>query len=259
MLTRIRDLIIVVGTLAPFIAFAVIGIATVVAAGSIKASGEQYGADVKTQLSQATRAFRDVGSALDDVGVFVTGITDSVDRAVAGIGEISPEVLPTAPVQIPRTRLVDLPTVFGFHLPAVDFPATTVLAAGALDFTVRGVEPIGDFFDDVARVGGEISSDLERELGSMFAVPEPIDEIAKKTSALASDVRSTANVWLMVTLITLVVTAAAWLVNRVGLVMSEVKRGWSMLLGRKAPAVNTVAQMRARLHEMEAQLATLDV
>lgn len=257
MARRLHGLAIVVGALAPAIVILIVALATWAAVGSLRSAALTYGAAVDTEVQSVTAVFADVGSALDDVGTFVSGVADDVVTAADGLGPISPDVaLPVAPVAIPRTVLVDLPTVFGVDLPTVVFPQTTVLAANSLDFTIPGVEPLGQFLADASEVSRTVGADIDEELGKMVAVPAPIARVADATVVLGTEVRSTVRTWLIVVGATILLVAMAWISTRVAAVVADVKRGWAMLTGREMPSVS-IEELRAQVAVIEARLAQL--
>lgn len=257
MARRLHGLAIVVGALAPAIVILIVGLASWAAVGSLSSAARTYGAAVDAEVKTVTGAFEDVGSALDDVGSFVSGVADDVVTAAEGLGPISPDVaLPVVPVVLKEKVLVDLPVVFGVDLPRVVFPETTVLNANSLDFTVPGVEPLGQFIEDASAVSRTVGADIDEELAKMVAVPAPITRIADATVTLGTDVRSTVRTWFMVVGVTLLLVALAWITTRTATVVADVKRGWAMLMSREMPPAS-IEELRAQVAVIEARLAQL--
>lgn len=269
MRTRIHGLFIVITVLAPVIAVVVVAIASVLAVGSIRESGREYGAAVGSELDDAKAVFEDVGSALSDVGQFVSGVAKGVTDAVGELGDISTDVLlPVDPILIPSFLIVDLPDfrgvdmpfnipdVPGLRFPAVVFPETIVLESGALDFTIPGVEPLGQFLADAAKVSREISADIESELSSLVGVPKPIENIAQATGKFADDVRSTVVRWFLVVLLVAILTLGAWINSKAAVIIGELRRGWAMMAGESPPAP-TLDALREKLREIEGELAAM--
>lgn len=268
MVKRLHGLAILATALAPAILLIVVGLATWAAVSSVRSAALDYGAYVDGEVRSVTAAFDEAGAAFDDVGRFVSGIASDVTTAVEGLGSIGPDVhLPVEAVRIPRTLLADLPTVAridldpfpdfpGYNPPDVYLPEIIVLEANALDFTIPGVEPLGQFLVDASAVSRSIGADIEDELGHLVTVPAPISNVAGATAELGANVRATFRTWLIVVAITLAVMVAAWITTSIGSVMFEVRRGWAMLLGRPAEIVS-VDDLRAQIRAIEANLARL--
>ena len=252
MAKRLHGLAIVTTALAPLILLVVVGIATWVAVGSVRTAVADYSETVSTEVGKATKVFVDVGTALDDVGAFVAGIATDVQTAVAGLGPISPDVkLPTRAIGIPRIVLIDDP--IGNN--DVVFPAFTVLEANSLDFTIPGIEPVGQFLVDLGDSADAVSNDIERQLAGLIVMPEPIDTVRQSTADLGAHIGSTLRTWLVVVAVALAAVVAAWASTRMGTALAEVSRGWGMLMGRDGGV--SVEDLRAQLTAIERALAQL--
>jgi hypothetical protein len=246
---RLHGLAILITGLAPIVLVVVVALATWVSVASVRSAVDDYSTKVSAEVGKATQVFTDVGAALDGVGVFMNGIATDVSTAVNDLGPISPDVrLPVQPVVIGGITLGTEPFT-------VDLPRITVLQAGALDFTIPGVEPLGQFIVDLGDSADAITGDIEQQLAGMIQLPAPIQAIKTSTEELGTSVGTTVRNWLIVVGVTLLVILAAFVTTRIGSAIEDVRRGWAMLMGRE-PVVS-VQDLRAQLAAIERALAQL--
>lgn len=243
---RIRGLFIITRTLLPFLLVIGLIAATWITARSLVRATQTYGEGLGVQLQEIQRAVDEANDGLEAVGSFVSSTTRAAESLLDRVTGLTDSLsIPLPEIEIPAftvlDRIVDIP----------DFR----LGDGVLDIPLPGIEPLQTMAGDLVEAGRRVTEPITK-MAALADVPPHLEQAAEETVAYAANLRSAIWGWLGAMMVLLVAGALVWLIAAIAPVVSELRRGWSMVVGR-SPIERGVTDLAVRVAELERRLAAM--
>lgn len=166
--------------------------------------------DMQTTLNQATQAFQGLASEISSIASTLGGIGSSIGSLATSIGPIN---LPDVSIHIPVINV-------NVTVPIPDIPS----------FSVPGLTQLRNVLNSVFGVFSNLT-DVVRRIGSIASLPQQLNGVVTKVTALFDDLRNVGAKWLsalsLVAIALLVWVSATY----VALVYRWLTTGWRMLRG----------------------------
>jgi hypothetical protein len=149
---------------------------------------------------------------------------------------------------------VPLPTVAipDFRIPVINQTINLPdfdLGDGLLAIPIPGIAPIQALANELVAAGQTVTGPITKA-AALAEVPPHLEEAAEETVTYANDIRITMQRWLVIVLLVLLVAGIVWALAAMRPILSELNRGWSMLMGRPAAAAS-IGNLEHRVRALE--------
>jgi hypothetical protein len=248
MFRRLRGLFIITRALLPFLVVAGLAFATWAMTRAVVDSTLVYGERMAEELDAVKVALDEANDGLEAIGGFVLATAGAADNLVGRIADLPAAI----DVPLPRVAIPD------FQIPLInqtirlpDFD----LGDGLLSIPIPGIAPVQALASELVEAGQTVTEPILKA-AALADVPPHLESAAAETVIYANDVRRTLQRWLVLMLLVLLAAGVIWVLAALRPILSELSRGWAMLLGRKAPE-RMVGNLERRVRALERQLGMM--
>jgi hypothetical protein len=245
MIRRLRGLFIITRALLPFLVVLALAVATWLMARSIVDTTVDYGQRMAAELDAVQVALDEANEGLEAIGGFMLATAGAADNLVGRIANLPSEI----PIPLPR---VDIPD---FRIPIINQTINLPdfdLGTGNLAIPIPGMEPIQALASELV-AAGQTFTDPIRKTAALADVPPHIEQAAADTVIYADDVRATVMRWMVLVLLILLLAGVIWAIAALRPVLSELNRGWTMLMGRPSTE-RSIGSLEQRVRALEREL-----
>lgn len=201
------------------------------ALNTVEAATESYRAELDERVANIQDDVSAASDALSSLTAFAVGARDAVSNQLVAIRQIGNLEIPLPTVPVVNYNIPDID---------VSIPGSAALKRVAADFDAAGAA-IGDSIDDVTAIA---------------QVPGEVRAMADQSVNYATDLRDTVVRWAKIIATLFAVSLAVFIGGRVARVVTEFRRGWSMFRTGVDIKADTVADLFARVTELERRLTT---
>lgn len=243
MIRRLRGLFIITRALLPFLVVLALAVTTWLMARSIVDTTVDYGQRMAAELDAVQVALDEANDGIEAIGGFVLATAGAADNLVGRLADLPSEIsIPLPRVDIPDFRIPIINQTI--NLPDFDL--------GDLPIPIPGIEPIQALASELV-AAGQTFTDPILKTAALADVPPHIEQAAADTVVYADDVRATVMRWMVLVLLILVLAGIVWAIAALRPVLSELNRGWAMLMGRPS-SEESIGSLEQRVRALESQL-----